>query len=139
MRKRFNNIFFVIGIVAIIIMLFSFDVSFVELWGYITQAGYWLAAILGLWLVLYTMNAWAWQIIIKGSGKCTVSFSMLIKLTITGFALNYVTPMGLLGGEPYRIMELTKYIGVQRATSSVVLFSVGEVSIYSLKAIKMEW
>lgn len=123
MRKRFNNIFFVIGIVAIIIMLFSFDVSFVELWDYITQAGYWLAAILGLWLVLYTMNAWAWQIIIKGSGKCTVSFPMLIKLTITGFALNYVTPMGLLGGEPYRIMELTKYIGVQRATSSVVLFA----------------
>lgn len=123
MRKRLNNIFFVVGVVAVLIMFCTFEVSLVELWGYICQAGYWLVAILGLWAVLYTMNAWAWRVIILGSGPCTVSFPMLLKLTISGFALNYATPMGMVGGEAYRIMELSSYIGVQRATSSVILFA----------------
>lgn len=69
------------------------------------------------------MNALTWRVILKGSGDCPVSFLRLYKLTISAFALNYATPVGLLGGEPYKIMELTPYVGVQRATSSVILFA----------------
>lgn len=122
MRKRINNLFFVIGVVAVVVMLFTFDVSFIELWNYITKAGYWLAAIIGWWMVLYALNTWAWRIIIKGSGPCSIGFLRLFKLTVTGFALNYVTPVGLVGGEAYRIMELSRFIDVRRATSSVLLF-----------------
>ncbi|MCD8203088.1 MAG: flippase-like domain-containing protein [Prevotella sp.] len=122
MRKRINNLFFVIGLTAVVIMLCTFHVSFTELWAYIRQADYWLAAILGLWFFLYLLNTWAWHIIIRGSGPCTISFLRLMKLTVTGFALNYATPMGMIGGEAYRIMELSRYIDTQRATSSVVLF-----------------
>ena len=91
--------------------------------GYITKAGYWLVAILALWGLLYVMNACTWRVIIKGSGPCKIDFASLLKITISGFALNYATPVGLLGGEPYKIMEMSKYIGVRRATSSVVLFA----------------
>ena len=123
MRKKVNNLLFAVGLAAVIVMLCTFEVSFSELWGYVTQAGYWLVAILGLWVILYLMNAWAWRVIILGSGPCPIGFLRLLKLTISGFALNYATPIGLLGGEPYRIMELSKYIDVRRATSSVVLFA----------------
>lgn len=122
MRKRINNLFFVIGVTAIIVMFCTFNVSFAELWTYIRQADYWLAAILGLWLLLYVLNTWTWRIIICGSGPCAISFRQLLKLTVTGFALNYATPMGMVGGEAYRIMELSRYMDTRRATSSVVLF-----------------
>lgn len=123
MKKKINNIFFVVGLAAVVIMCFTFDVSLPELWSHLQRAGYWMAAILGLWAVLYMLNALTWRIIIRGSGACTVSFPRLLKLTVSGFALNYATPMGLMGGEPYRIMELSRNIGTDRATSSVVLFA----------------
>ncbi len=126
-RARIKNIFFILGIVAVVIMLLTFEVSFVELWHYICHAGYWLVAIFALWGILYLMNAWAWQVIIRGSGPCPVSFPYLLRLTVSGFALNYTTPIGLLGGEPYKILEMTPHIGVQRATSSVVLFAMMHV------------
>ena len=123
MSNKIRNIFFVIGLVAIVVMCFSFEVSFIDLWRYITQAGYWLAAVIALWGVLYMMNALTWKVILQGSGDVPVSYWKLLKLTISGFALNYTTPVGLLGGEPYKIMEIQPYVGTQRATSSVVLFA----------------
>ena len=123
MKNKTRNIFFAFGLIAVIVMLFTFKVSFAQLWADICHAGYWLWAILGLWIVLYAMNAWTWRIIIQGSGDCPIPFWKILKLTITGFALNYATPAGLMGGEPYKIMELKPYIGTQRATSSVLLFA----------------
>lgn len=124
MRKRLNNIFFALGLIAVVVMLITFDVSFTELWRCICRAGYWIVAILGLWIFLYIMNAMAWRACIP---EHKPPFIILYKLTITGFALNYASPMGLAGGEAYRIMELSKYTGVQRATSSVILFAMMHV------------
>jgi hypothetical protein len=131
-KQRLNNLFFVVGVVAVVVMILTFDVSFEELWHHLTHAGYWLIPILGIWLLVYGLNALGWQSIIRscsvpeaGSGEQVekVSFWRIYQLTITGYALNYATPVGGLGGEPYRIMELSKNIGNQRATSSVILYA----------------
>lgn len=104
-------------------MLCTFDMEYDELWANLKRAGGWLPAVIGLWVFIYLMNAWSWYIIIRDGRKdCPVSFWRVYKLTITGFALNYATPVGLMGGEPYRIMELTPYVGASRATSSVILY-----------------
>ena len=124
-KQRLNNLFFFLGIAAVVVMLLTFDVSFIELWEHICHAGYWLVPIIGVWLFVYGLNALAWQAIIKGNlgGKSPVSFWRIYRLTITGYALNYATPVGGLGGEPYRIMELSKDIDKQHATSSVILYA----------------
>jgi hypothetical protein len=132
-KQRLNNLFFLLGIAAVVVMLLTFDVSFVELWQHLCHAGYWLIPIVGIWIVIYAMNALAWLSIIKGNlgdekivnrklsnGKF---FWRIYRLTITGYALNYATPVGGLGGEPYRIMELSKDIDKQHATSSVILYA----------------
>lgn len=124
-KQRLNNLFFFLGVAAVVVMLLTFDVSFIELWEHLCHAGYWLVPIIGIWIVVYALNALAWQAIIEGNiqGKMPVSFWWLYRLTITGYALNYATPVGGLGGEPYRIMELSKDIDKQHATSSVILYA----------------
>lgn len=123
MKSKYRNIFLVFGILAIVIMLCTFEVSYQELWENLKKAGYWFFAVLFLWVFIYLLNAWSWfSIIHDGSTDCKVPFLKVLKFTITGFALNYTTPVGLMGGEPYRIMELTPYVGGQKATSSVILY-----------------
>ena len=100
-KQRLNNLFFVVGIVAVVVMLLTFDVSFVELWDHLTRAGYWLIPIIGIWLVVYAINALSWYAIIKSNvaeKNRIPGYWRIYKLTITGYALNYATPVGGLGG-----------------------------------------
>lgn len=122
MTDKFRNIFLAFGIIAIIIMLCTFEMDYAELWQNLKKAGFWFPAVLLLWVLIYGMNALSWYVIICDGEHTKVSFWRVYKLTISGFALNYATPVGLMGGEPYRIMELTPYVGVNKATSSVILY-----------------
>lgn len=136
-KQQLNNLFFVVGVLACVVMLFTFDVSFVELWQHLAHAGYWLLPIVGVWIIIYAVNALSWREIIvseirrhgdtgtleDGHTLTPPTFSRIYRLTITGYALNYATPVGGLGGEPYRIMELSKHVGNQQATSSVILYA----------------
>ena len=127
MTNRIRNIFFLFGIIAVVVMFFTLDVSLTDLWKCICQARGWIVAVFLLWVPLYLMNALTWRVILNGTGKCVVPYALLFKLTISGFALNYATPAGLMGGEPYKIMELSSYVGRERATSSVLLFSMTHI------------
>ena len=122
MKNSYRNIFLAFGIIAVLIMIFTFDMDYQELWANLKRAGIYLPLILLLWLFVYLINTTSWYIIIRSGGKTGFSFARLYKFTVTGFALNYVTPVGLMGGEPYRIMELKPYVGIERATSSVILY-----------------
>lgn len=118
------NVFLAIGIVAIVIMLLTFDVSYDEIWNNLRRAGWWFIAVVLIWLPIYLLNACSWNVIINNGSKYkAIPFVKVLKYTISGYALNYVTPVGVLGGEPYRIMEIKPYLGTAKATSSVILYA----------------
>lgn len=123
MKPLYRNLFLLFGIGAIVVMLCTFDVDYTQLRQNLARAGLYLPAVVGIWVVVYAFNAGAFQIIVN-SGKHDkhLSFRHAWKLTVSGFAFSYTTPFGF-GGGPYRVMELSSYIGTTRAMSSVVLYS----------------
>lgn len=127
MIPLYRNLFFALGIAAVWLMVRNLDVTWAEAATAARRAGIWLPACLLLWLVIYLMNAWAWSLIIRSGEQeqqeRSVGFWRIMKYTVTGYALNYVTPAGVLGGEPYRIMELRPFLGTERAVSCVLLNS----------------
>ncbi len=127
MKPLYRNIFLLFGIGAIIVMLCTFEVDYSVLCDHLLRAGLYLPAVIGVWIFIYAFNAWAFQIIVN-SGKHDkhLSFKHAYKLTVSGFAFSYTTPFGF-GGGPYRVMELSSYIGVPRAMSSVVLYSMTHI------------
>ena len=88
----------------------------------VKKTGWWFVPVVGIWGVVYYMNAWAWYFIIDAKQK-EVSFIYVLKITISGFAINYVTPFINLGGEPYRILMLKELTGTNSAVSSVILYT----------------
>ena len=124
MNPRLRNFFLAFGIVAIVVMLCTFDVDYAELVDKLKRAGAWFPAIVGIWAVVYFFNAWAFQIIVNNGAHDgrRLSFARAYKLTVSGFAFSYTTPFGF-GGGPYRVLELNALVGTSRAASSVVLYS----------------
>ena len=131
MSKKYQNGFFVFGFALLALMLSQLDYR--EVVAGVKHAGYWFFAVVMLWGVLYLFNTYTWYIIIKATSKGNnqghrePSFGFLYRLTVSGFALNYATPGGLMGGEPYRIMALSSRIGKERASSSVILFAMTHI------------
>lgn len=127
MSKLLRTIFFWLGLLSIVWMLVHFDLDLDALLGLLKLSGLYFPLALLLWLLIYALNTCSWRQIIRTQGSTRISWWRLYKFTVSGFALNYVTPGGLNGGEPYRILALRPYLGTARASSSTILYALAHV------------
>lgn len=120
MKPLYRNILLIIGLAALAITAYMVEVPDGINW---RLAGIYLPAVIFIWGIVYCLNAWAFQIITNTVSEGShLGFLKSFKLTISAFALTFITPFGF-GGGPYRVIELSRYIGTPRAISSVTLYS----------------
>lgn len=122
---------FIVFFALLIGMIYAADPQM--LWQNLLQMRWMLLVCVGIWGIGYLLNALSFASIL-GIYPKTRSFGYLetLRVTIAGYAINYVTPLGLLGGEPYRVWELRRYIGLKAATSSVFLYAMMHVCSHFL-------
>ncbi len=117
-------IFFVLGILVFAYMVYAIGVG--TIWENVRKTGWWFIPIIGVWLVVYIINTFSWNAIIRDKHtpkEELPSFLKVFKVTISGFAINYITPVVALGGEPYRILEMQDNLGTRKATSVTLAYS----------------
>jgi uncharacterized protein (TIRG00374 family) len=81
--------------------------------------GWLFLPILLLYGVAYACNVAAWRLTMGDGAR--PGFWRTYAITVSGFSLNFVTPMVNAGGEPFRVAALAGWLGPRRAASSVVL------------------
>lgn len=120
MNKYIKFIFFLIGLSVFAYLINNFGLD--NIITNVKKTGWWFVPVVGVWGFVYLLNSWSWRYILDPT-KNKIPFSNLFKITISGFAINYITPFVNLGGEPYKILVLKDRIGYHTAVSSVILFT----------------
>jgi uncharacterized membrane protein YbhN (UPF0104 family) len=123
-----RNAFFLLGFLAVVGMAWA--IGFDTIADNVVQTGWWFFGIIGMWLPIYLVNTWSLNLIIRDENpdNRTVPFLHIFKINISGFALKAATPLGFIGGDPYKIVELKRFFGVEKATSSVLLYTMTHIS-----------
>lgn len=89
-----------------------------ECWQLFVEMPFPILASIAVWAVVYLLNTASFACVLSGVPR----FSLL-RVTISGYALNYITPFGLLGGEPYRVWYLKRYMSASQAAWGVGLYA----------------
>jgi uncharacterized protein (TIRG00374 family) len=123
--KKIELIFFALGLCALLYLLHRF--GFETLLKNLAATGWTFGVIILLWGFIFLLNTTAWKLVLGLEGEA-MSFPQLYRITVSGFALNDVTPFLAIGGEPYRMSILAEKMGRGRSVSAVTLYRM----IYSL-------
>ena len=117
MKNKTKSIFFIIGLAFFIYLIYDFGID--NILTNIQKTGWYFVPIVGVWLFIYLFNAVAWNYIINEE---RISFLKVLSITISGYALNYMTPFFHLGGEPYKVIALKNNLGTNRALSVTISY-----------------
>lgn len=119
--NKYHNYFFLIGVLVLAFMVYKLGIQ--TIYENLRNTGWWFIPIFGIWIIVYFFNAWSLNIIITdGTPESKkVKIRQLMKLTISAYAINYMTPLSI-GGEPYKALKLKDDLGTHKATSSVLLY-----------------
>lgn len=109
-----------------------------------------VAPTVAVWGLVYISNTIAWEELLKAGiprfaptgSRRVIPFWRAFAISVSSFAINYVTPFVALGGEPFRVAAAKEWVGRDRSAASVVSFRVvhtlGQV-IFWLIGVPVAW
>ncbi|HEU4589208.1 MAG TPA: lysylphosphatidylglycerol synthase domain-containing protein [Gemmatimonadales bacterium] len=84
------------------------------------EVGWLFLPVMLLYGIAYACSAVAWLLAMPPDTP-RPSFWRAYAITVSGFSLNYVTPMVNAGGEPFRMAAVSPWLGRRGAASSVIV------------------
>jgi uncharacterized protein (TIRG00374 family) len=118
MSARFRLVLLALGAAMLWVLVRRVGVG--ELLANAATVGWMFIPVLVLYGTMLVFNAFAWHLTLAGEAA-RPPFPTLLSLTVSGAALNFVTPVINAGGEPFRVAGLVPYLGSHRAAASVIL------------------
>lgn len=118
LQKITGPIFFFLGCLLLYFLIQRFGVS--ELLESLQRLGWNVGFILFLPVLWYACHTIAWYFVMEETGT-HVSFFSLYKIKLIGEAVNSLTPISFMGGDPVRIYILQKRMPGVLSTASIVL------------------
>lgn len=93
------------------------------LWAGVKATGWVIPIIVALWGVAYLGNTIAWRLLVPADAP-PIPLLQAYAITLSGFAVNFATPLVSFGGEPVKAALAAPIIGGPRAAGSVIAFRV---------------
>src|SRR5688500_11594940 len=126
--RRTQFIFFTIGAVALAVLVYRSDPA--QLVADIRQAGWAVPAIVSVYGLVYVLNTIAWYLTMIEQPR--LSFLRAYAINVAAFAINYLTPFASIGGEPYKIVAASQWMGTANATASALNFRLVHMQAHAL-------
>jgi len=121
MNRRWHGILLLAG--AAFLALLVRRTGLAEIAADAESVGWLFVPVLLLYGVAYACNTEAWRLSMPRDGV-RPSFWRTYAITVSGFSLNFVTPLVNAGGEPYRAAAVAPWLGRRQAATSVIVHRV---------------
>ncbi len=120
MSRRVQTVLFASGAAVLTLLVWSIGPS--TLLDDAARTGWMFLVVLAVYGLAYLCNSWAWHLILADLGPRRPPFLRAFTSTVSGFSLNFITPLVNLGGEPFKAAAVAPWIGTRRAAGAVVLY-----------------
>jgi len=138
--KRFQTVLFVLGMVFLAVLVARIGVR--ELWREFTALGWGIVPLVmgeGLAEMIHTIG---WRQCLSGPLR-KLSWFVLFRIRMAGYAINYLTPTAAMGGEVTKGMLLASYYRGPEAASGVLIgklcFALAHLIFVSLGVALVLW
>ena len=126
--RRTQILFFTLGVVALAILIARSDPA--QLLADVKQAGWAVPAVVSVYGFVYILNTIAWRLTMIEEPRLT--YQKAYSINVAAFAINYLTPFASIGGEPYKIVAASQWMGVQNATASALNYRLVHMQAHAL-------
>ena len=114
--RRSQLLFFAAGAIALVVLIARAGPA--QLLADVREAGWAVPAIVAVYGFVYTLNTAAWRLTMIEPPR--LSFPKAWVINVAAFSINYLTPFASIGGEPFKIVAASQWMGPRNGAASVL-------------------
>src|SRR5215212_7942943 len=126
--RKGQLLFFAAGTVALTFLIVRAGPR--QLLSDVRDAGWTVPAIVAVYGIVYVLNTIAWRLTMIEPP--TLSFWRAWMVNVAAFSMNYLTPFASIGGEPFKIVAASQWMGARNGAASVLNYRLVHIQAHLL-------